>query len=523
MDSAGCKGGCRRRYAIIALLLALANAAFAQGDPRADAADHTTYVVTLPGATRDTMAAVEAAGGVIDHYDGREVRAYIHVSHWQAFLATGIPYAIAGMQPLDQKQLASYPDYDDITTIVNSAAANYPDIVRLESLGASVQGREIWALRITDQPDEEEDEPEFAYISTIHGDERIGTILCLNFLDLLLSSYGSDAVITNHIDEAVIWLVPLLNPDGYELGVRWNANNYDLNRSFPEYTGDFSGTIYADGIPSTNGRQPEVAHIMDWTAAHSFTLCANYHSGALVVNYPYDLIPGVPSGSEAICPDDGLMKYISTAYAELNPPMHNNFAFPGGITNGSAWYSITGGMQDWHYRYTGMIDLTIELSNTKIPATGSLPGLWEDNREAMLAFLALAHRGARGIVTDRITGGPLYAQVLVDDNPQPVFTDPDVGDFHRLLLPGTYTLRVESPGYIPYAVIGLDVDDGPAVRADVPLSKGDVNRDGEVNSADLQLVINAVLELNTLEDADVDGNGVGATDVQHLVNRLLHR
>lgn len=508
----------RERVASLLLGLALWACGMAAG-----AADYTTYVVALPGADRAALARVEAAGGVVDRFDGQSARAYIHVSHWDAFLATGIPYLIEEVQPVAGKQLTGYPTYAGLTTILNDAATNYPDIVRLESLGQSVQGRELWAIRISDHPDLEEDEPEFAYISTMHGDEKIGTVLCLNFLELLLEGYGQDSQITEYVDETEIWLVPLMNPDGYELNTRFNAHSRDLNRIFPEYSRDFTGTIFTDGTPSTAGREPEVAHIMDWTASNSFVLGANYHAGDLLVNYPYDEEPGVPSGADAPTPDDALMRAISLAYASLNPPMFASVEFPDGISNGSAWYSISGGMQDWHYRYTGFVELTFEVSKIKTPGSTALAGLWDDNRDAMFAYLDWVHRGVRGTVTDGATGEPLFAQVLVDDNPQPVFTDPEVGDYHRLLLPGRHSVRAEAPGYIPYTTDTVLVSEGTAARADAPLSQGDVNRDGQVNAADLQLVINAVLELNTLPEADVDGRGVSATDVQHLVNRVLLR
>lgn len=505
---------CSARLGLITLLLAA---------PVALAWDPTTYIVALPGADYATMTQVEALGGAIDHFDGTEVRAYIHHAHWDAFLTAGIPHTLRDIQPNDRKQLDGYPSYAELATILADTASAYPDIVRLETIGRSIQGRELWAVRITDAPDTEEDEPEFAYLSTMHGDETVGTVLCLNFLDTLVTGYGQDATITDLINDTVIWLLPLMNPDGYEAGVRWNANNQDLNRSFPQFPSDFSGTLFTEGPPDTTGREPEVAHVMNWSAAHRFVLSANYHGGALVVNYPYDEIPGIPSGQDAPTPDDALMRMISLTYANLNPPLSASRNFPNGISNGSAWFRISGGMQDWHYRFAGQIDVTLEISEVKSPGENQLASFWEDNRFSMMAYLALVHRGIRGLVTDKMTGTPLFARVLVDDNPQPVFTDPDVGDFHRMLLPGTYRIRVDAPGYVPYTTEPLTVTDGMAVRSDTALSDGDVNRDGSVDAVDLQLVVNTVLGLENIEDADVDGGGVSATDIQHLVNRVLGR
>lgn len=486
--------------------------------------NHTTYIVTLPGADRDTLQRVEATGGVIDHFDGGEARAYVHQAHWQSFLSTGIPHRVIEMQPnAGTKQLGSYPSYAEIGEILATAESDYPEIVRRISLGKSVQGRELWAVLISDQPDVEEDEPEFAYISTMHGDETVGTVLCLNFLEVLLDGYGVDPEITSRVDNTAIWLVPLMNPDGYEMGTRFNANSVDLNRTFPEFPDHFEGTIMTEGAPDLSGSEPEVAHVARWSADNQFVLMANYHSGALVVNYPYDEIPGVPSGEEAIAPDDALLQELSSAYANENPPMLASNFFPGGITNGSAWYSVSGGMQDWHYRFLGAIDLTLEVSNIKSPSSRTLSSLWEDNRESMFAYLDWAHRGVRGVVTDRVTGEPLLASVLVNDNPQPVFTDPEVGDFHRVLVPGAYAVRVSAPGYITYNAGPVFPTSGEALRVDVALSNGDVNRDGKINALDLQLGINALLGISPLEDADLDGGGVSSTDVQQVINRALGR
>ena len=206
---------------------------------------------------------------------------------------------------------------------------------------------------------------------------------------------------------------------------------------------------------------------MQWSANQSFVLSANFHTGALVVNYPYDNdgLGSVDSPS----PDDALFEYLAATYASHNPPMFASPYFPGGITNGAAWYAIDGGMQDWNYRYLGIDEVTIELSDTKWPAASLLPTLWNDNRESMLSYIEAVHIGARGLVTDAATGAPVYASVGVAGNAQPVFTDPDVGDFHRLLLPGTYDLTFSAPGYVSQTVHGVVVADGVETPVDVAL------------------------------------------------------
>ncbi len=182
--------------------------------------------------------------------------------------------------------LGGYHSYTTLTEELSAYAEAHPDICRLYTLGQSVQGRELWATLISDNPDEEEDEPEFKYVSTIHGNENLATEMCLYFIDMLLTEYGQNDRITNLVNSTAIWIVPLMSPDGLELDRRGNANGINLNRNFPLLT-DSSLSIFTGEPLGTSNREPEVSHIMNWTAENSFVLSASFHTGALLVCYPY--------------------------------------------------------------------------------------------------------------------------------------------------------------------------------------------------------------------------------------------
>ncbi len=481
-----------------------------------------TAVVEITFSDRADLQRIRATGATISRVRSDRAEIYVPASRIEALDALELPYRITEWQPAAlPKGRENYHDYPEVTAALAAFTEGYPEITNLVSLGQSEGGRELWALHISDNPTDEEDEPEFKYLATLHGDEPIGTELCLDFIGLLLSEYGSNPRITGLVDETSIWVVPLANPDGRMLGQRYNLDGQDLNRSFPVYPEDYSGTFFGGDALSDAGRPVEVGHIMRWTAENSFVLSANFHTGATVVNYPFDNEPGIPSGQDAPTADDALMESLSLRYAMNNPVMWNSPFFTDGIVNGSAWYSILGGMQDWNYRYVGCIDMTIELSDTKWPDDTALPGLWADNEEAMLSYLEGVHLGVRGLVTDKKTGLPVWAQVRVRGNTQRVFTDPEVGDYHRLLLPGMYDMEFFAPGYIPYLVRGVTVEEGGAVRRDVTLSDGDLNGDGWVEAVDIQMAIAAVLRQPGAVDADVDGGGATVTDVQHIINIAL--
>ncbi len=426
----------------------------------------------------------------VDHCALPTVRVYATPEELALLDGRGLRYTIVETQPnppvyaSGAKALGQYHSYAAMTERLEEAAAAYPAITRLVNIGNSVEGRPLWVLNITDNPDVEEDEPEFKYTATIHGDEVIGTELCLYLIDLLLTNYGVATTegqrLTGLVNSTDIWIMPITNPDGHVAGRRYSADGVDLNRQFPSYVQeDADGRVF-DGDPLLEeGRPVEVQHMMRWTADNSFVLSANLHGGALVVNYPYDedfVVPGTP----AICPDDALFIDVSKRYSIQNTPMWNSTTFPMGITNGSDWYTVYGGLQDWSYRYASCNDFTIELSNSKRPAASLIATYWSQNKESMLAYMEAAHMGIRGLVTDGVTGDPVYARIDVADNEQPVYTDPEVGDFHRMLLPGTYTMTVSAPGYVAQELPGVAVNDGAATRVDVSLAAvGEGEGEGE--------------------------------------------
>ncbi len=350
----------------------------------------------------------------------------------------------------------TWTDYNDIGTDLLAHQSTYPTLCERYDLGLSVNGRHLWALRITDNISLEEDEPEFKYIATMHGDEIVGTKMCMMLIDYLLTNYGGDPQATNIVDSVDLWIVPLMNPDGYTSGprTRYNANLVDLNRNFPDF-----------GDPNTTaGRAIETAHVMNWSAQHAFVASANFHGGALVVNYPFD---NSLFGSQ-YSPDDDLFIYISEEYSSRNLPMWSGSWFHG-ITNGAEWYVVYGGMQDWNYLFMGCNEVTIELGNTKQPSATQIGALWNDNRDAMLAYIETSLIGVRGVVTDGTTGLPLAATVTVAGRNHEVYTDPDVGDYHRMLLAGAYDLTFDAAGYAPVVETGVVVTAGAATVLDVQL------------------------------------------------------
>jgi len=525
----------------IALLCALfwGDMAFAAGDatptrtaatPRTGPYFEVDVALTDPGKDVDALS---AAGYDVTKVDGNVATLYANADELLWLNADGYSLLRVEQQPTvppesegsQAKGLGVYHSYTTLTSDLQAYAAGHTSVCRLYSLGQSVQGRELWAMLITDNPDTDEEEPEFKYLSTMHGDEPVGMELCLYLIDYLLGQYGTVQRVTDMVNSTAIWIVPCMNPDGLTAGTRYNANSIDLNRNFPSRT-EITGTVYDQAALNDTGRPVEIQHVMQWTAENNFVLSANFHGGALLFNYVYD-DDGKGSGNDAPTPDDTLIEALSLRYASHNTPMYTSSSpfFTNGIVNGSLWYEATGSMQDWNYRYAGCIEGTIELYATKKPSASLLPTLWADNQESMLSYIEGVHRGVRGIVTSSTSDAPLYAKVMVTGNTQPVFSDPDVGDYYRLLLPGTYELTYSAVGFQNKTVSNVTVVDEAATREDVELDPidADINNDGVVDAADLQVVILAILGVpNGGFNADVDNSGTVTTvDLQQVIAVLL--
>jgi hypothetical protein len=365
--------------------------------------------------------------------------------------------------------------YESLAAHLQDLATAYPNICRITSIGASVEGNAMLALVLSDHPYLDEDEPEVRISGGIHGDELLGVGVPVRLAEWLLANYGgtdADGMrVTNLLDTTELWIVPLLNPDGYEAGTRENSNGQDLNRYFPDGFEDGVSTVYAEGAPDASAQEKEQAAMMTWTAAHRFVLGANLHTGVLVACYPYgNSAAGVSQYSTS--PDDSLFIDLSRTYADNHPTMATNSNVPGadnGIINSCEWYRVVGEFADWAYRYTGSLEITVELSPTADP---DLDQGWSDNKEALLAFAEYAQNGIRGVVRDSVTGEPLSAAIEIAGNERLVFTDPAVGDYHRVLLPGTYDMTVSANGYLSRTFTGVVVSDSTRLDVDLVAAVG---------------------------------------------------
>ncbi len=386
------------------------------------------------------------------------VYAYVHKSRYADLLDLQIPFEVVsktkGTKALTMANTVAemanwdrYPTYSVYQQMMQDFVTNYPALCRLESIGTSQNGRDISVLKITDNPDNDENEPEFFYTSSMHGDETVGFVLTLRLIDYLLTNYGTDSRVDNLVNNVEIWINPDANPDGTYNGgnhtvagaTRYASNGIDLNRNFP---------APEDDHPDGNAWASENVDMMAFADLHNIVLSANMHGGAEVVNYPWDSW----YSSERKHADDDWWELVSHEYADI---VHANSSgymtgFDNGITFGADWYLIWGGRQDYMTYFKEGREFTLELSDTKLLGTQYLQAHWNYNYESLLLYMEQSLYGIHGLITDSVTGDPLEALVEItghDDDVSFIHSQLPVGNYHRLIYAGTYDVTYSKTGY----------------------------------------------------------------------------
>lgn len=286
--------------------------------------------------------------------------------------------------------LGTYHFQRDLELFLEKYARLYSSIFSYTSIGKSVENRDLFMVHIGPQiqnADSNSSLKSIAFIGNIHGNETIGRELNLYFIDYLCKSYNKDAKIKNLVNNVNIYIMPSLNPDGFEHKTnlnewdpqRYNANNVDLNRNFP-----YKNNENEDIIPNT--LEPETQSLMEWYKNHNIELSLTIHNGSIVVNYPLDS----PIHNSNKTPDDNKLKFISYEYAKNNTMFEKSWAY-NGITNGAQWYIVKGSLQDWRYNFNTNIDLTLELSYEKVVEEENFEKYWNANKPSYIRMLEIVN------------------------------------------------------------------------------------------------------------------------------------
>ena len=253
----------------------------------------------------------------------------------------------------------------------------FPNIISNKVvIGQSVEGRDIWAFKVSDNPNEDEDEPEVLYTALTHSREPLGMMNLMYFVQLLLEEYDEDSELNYLINNREIWFIPVVNPDGYVYNeliepngggmhrknrLDTNCGNgdnrgVDLNRNYgygwgSDDTGSSPNPCSATYRGESEFSEPETQAVRDFIIEHQFKNVLHYHSYWNTYIHPW---------GDGSLPDEPDL----TTLTEIGQEMARYNGFTVGTGFATIGYGVNGDAVDWTYGDQDIISYVPEVGST---------------------------------------------------------------------------------------------------------------------------------------------------------------
>ncbi|GAB1348216.1 hypothetical protein MASR1M107_04270 [Ignavibacteriales bacterium] len=263
-----------------------------------------------------------------------------------------------GIEGFGFGSMGGFYTFQEAINQLDSLHARFPNLITQKfQIGETENGRPIWAAKISDNPNLNEDEPRALFDGLIHAREPISMMTVLYYMYYLCENYGTNLEVTYLVNNREIFFVPVVNPDGYEYnrstnpngGGMWRKNrrnsgsgNYgvDLNRNFGFMWGyDNTGSSPDPSSETYRGpsgfSEPEIAAIRDISILKNFRTYINFHSYANAMLYPWGYI-------NQVTPDNAIYSDFCSYMTQYNGFEYGN----GGTILG---YNSNGSSRDWFY------------------------------------------------------------------------------------------------------------------------------------------------------------------------------
>ena len=257
---------------------------------------------------------------------------------------------------------SEYKNPDEIEDFVRAIHARYPDITNIQSIGKTLEGRDILAIKISDNAKVKENEPAVLVNAMHHAREVMTPEITTDMIEYLTSNYGQKSDVTSWVNNTEIWVIPMFNLDGnnkmWDGNSMWRKNTrdghgVDLNRNYPtgwnSCNGSSSRTSAQDYRGTAPASEPETKAMMDFVASIKPVFNISYHSYSEIVIYPFGCKPQRTPSEEA----------VETIGAEIGKALD--------YKPGTAWellYNADGGDIDWMYKEHQVIPYVIEVNST---------------------------------------------------------------------------------------------------------------------------------------------------------------
>ena len=145
-----------------------------------------------------------------------------------------------------------YHTYDNLTTSLRGLVRAHSDIATMESVGTTLEGRDIWLVQIANREGSSvEQRPGLLIAANLEADHLVGSELALQTIEYLLTNYATDPEVKERIDNHVFYIFPRMSPDGAEL--QFGPVLADRRTNARPHDGDNDGRTDEDGVEDLKG------------------------------------------------------------------------------------------------------------------------------------------------------------------------------------------------------------------------------------------------------------------------------
>lgn len=399
----------RRPILALPSLLMLVGLAGGAMPPAATAVEERpTLRVEITLADKAELVALRSSGLDVTEIHGMKADVLVTDAEYQQLLADGFrttvlrQLAAPGPFRTTPEFLPEYISYTEAVAALNAYASTYPSITQLSSIGTSIEGRSIYALKISDNAATDESEPEVLIMGNHHAREAISVIIPIALADSLLTNYGSNPTYTQWVDERETWIIPTVNPDGLVYSEMtsyfWRKNRrdngdgsfgVDINRNYDYEWGHDdngsdpfpSGITYRGASPAS---EPEIQAVQAFVDSREFVYSVSYHSYSNLLLWGPGFKPGF-TADEDVFSGFGQIATASNGWEPGNPASGTIY-----ITNGDS--------DDWLYAsptHSKIYAFTPEVGNSSDyfdPPASRIPTLVIDGLDPAFTALTYADR-----------------------------------------------------------------------------------------------------------------------------------
>ena len=364
--------------------------------------------------TPEIMKKLQANGFDILMVKGGKIYVVCTIKELLRLQEEGIPFTVetANFYPFREKELAvkggingDYHSYSELEGELMALESTYPQLAKVFDIGDSLENRNIYALKISDNVSVDELEAEVFFCGNHHAREWITVEVPFLLGKYLVENYERSPQIKKLVDTSEIWIVPLVNPDGLEYSIHvyryWRKNRrnngdgsygVDLNRNYGYQWGcdnrgsspDPSSGVYRGPVPFS---EPESQAIRNLFLQKDFQAMVTYHNYSQVILYPWGYTT-VPADKVA------LMRGIAAQMSQLIQNIQGNVYEYG--QSGADLYLTNGDTTDWTFGIFGIPSYTIELPPVDVPHGGffnaeeDIITIFEENLPAALYLIEWA-------------------------------------------------------------------------------------------------------------------------------------